>query len=100
VEVAGKLGASYDSAAAEARRAIQQLERASSKALESAKRGADELMQALGKQYRWWFFVFVILAFVLGIGLGWECGVFTRPTAGGSSCTGNAGTRSETCDSR
>jgi hypothetical protein len=31
-------------------------------------------MQALGKEYRWWFFVFVILAFVLGIGLGWECG--------------------------
>jgi SHS2 domain-containing protein len=74
VEVAGKLGATYDSAAAEARRAIQQLERASSKALESTKRGADELMQALGKEYRWWFFVFVILAFVLGIGLGWECG--------------------------
>ena len=74
VEVAGKLGASYDSAAAEARRAIQQLERASSKALESTKRGAEELMQAFGKQYRWWFFVFVILAFVMGIGLGWVCG--------------------------
>jgi len=74
VDVAGKLGATYDSASAEARRAIQQLEWASSKALESTKRGAEELMQAFGKQYRWWFFVFVILAFVLGIGLGWECG--------------------------
>ena len=73
VDVAGKLGASYDSAAAEARRAIQQLESASSKALESTKRGAEELTQAFGKEYRWWFFVFVILAFVLGIGLGWEC---------------------------
>jgi hypothetical protein len=53
-------------------------------------------MQAFGKQYRWWFFVFVILAFVLGIGLGWELWVFTRPTAGGGgSCTCNAGTRSE-----
>ena len=42
----------------------------SSKALESTKRGAEELMQAFGKEYRWWFCVFVILAFVLGIGLG------------------------------
>jgi hypothetical protein len=70
VEIAGKLGASYDSAAAEARRAIQQLESASSKAFESTKRGAEELTQAFGKEYRWWFFVFVMLAFVLGLGLG------------------------------
>jgi len=70
VEVAGKLGTSYDGAAAEARRAIQQLERASSKALESTQRGAEELMHAFGKEYRWWFLVFVILAFVLGLGLG------------------------------
>jgi hypothetical protein len=74
VEVAGKLGASYDSAVAEARRAIQQLEGTTSKALERTKHGAEELMQAFGKQYRWWFFVFVILAFVLGVGLGWDCG--------------------------
>ncbi len=70
VEVAGKLGAAYDSAAAEAGRAIYQLERAASGALESTKRGAEELTQAFGREYRWWFFVFVILAFVLGIGLG------------------------------
>jgi mevalonate kinase len=43
VEVAEKLGASYDSAAAEARRAIQQLERATAEALESTKRRAEEL---------------------------------------------------------
>jgi hypothetical protein len=70
VEVAGKLGPSYDSAAAEARRAIHQLERASSEALARTKRGVEELMQAVGNQYRWWFFVFVILSFVLGMGLG------------------------------
>ena len=70
VDAAAKLGASYDSAAAEARRAIDQLERASSEALASTKRGVEELMQAFGKQYRWWFSVFVILAFVLGLGLG------------------------------
>jgi hypothetical protein len=70
VEVAGKLGTTYDSAAAEASRAIYQLERAASEALESTKHGAEELTQAFGREYRWWFFVFVILAFVLGIGLG------------------------------
>jgi hypothetical protein len=70
VEVAGKLGASYDSAAAEARRAIHQLEWASSEALKSTKRASEDLVQVFGKEYRWWFCVFVILAFVLGIGLG------------------------------
>jgi hypothetical protein len=70
VEVARKLGGSYDSSVAEARRAIQQLEAASSKALESTKRGAEELTQAFGKECRWWFIAFVILAFVLGLGLG------------------------------
>ena len=34
-------------------------------------------MQAFGKEYRWWFFVFVILAFVLGIGLGWDVRIYT-----------------------
>jgi hypothetical protein len=70
VDAAAKLGASYDGAAAEARRSINQLERAASIALESTQRGVEELMQAFGKQYRRWFSVFVILAFVLGLGLG------------------------------
>lgn len=67
VEVAGKLGTTYDSAAAEASR---DLSTRASEALESTKHGAEELTQAFGREYRWWFFVFVILAFVLGIGLG------------------------------
>jgi hypothetical protein len=64
------LGDSYRGAAEEARRAVANLESASSHAISSTKRAAEELVRVLGEEYRWSIYALLSIALLVGIGLG------------------------------
>jgi hypothetical protein len=67
---ASTLGNSYHSAAEEARKAIGNLESASSHAISSTKRGAEDLLRIFHQEYRWSLYALLSLALVIGIGFG------------------------------
>jgi hypothetical protein len=64
------LGNQYRGAAQEARRAIDDIERTSSRAMASARRGAEELVTTFRHEYRWSLYALSSLALLIGIGLG------------------------------
>jgi hypothetical protein len=64
------LGNQYRGAAQEARQAIDDIESTSSRAMASARRGAEELVTTFRHEYRWSLYALSSLALVIGIGLG------------------------------
>lgn len=64
------LGNQYRGAAQEARQAIDDIERTSSRAMASARRGAEELVTTFRREYRWSLYALSSLALLIGIGLG------------------------------
>lgn len=64
------LGNQYRGAAQEARQAIDDIERTSSRAMASARRGAEELVTIFRQEYRWSLYTLSSLALVIGVGLG------------------------------
>ena len=60
----------YRGAAEDARRAIDNIERTSSDAIATTRRGAQELLRIFDQEYRWSICVLSSLALVIGIGLG------------------------------
>jgi hypothetical protein len=64
------LGNQYRGAAQEARQAIDDIERTSSRAMASARRGAEELVTTFRHEYRWSLYALSSLALLIGIGLG------------------------------
>ncbi len=64
------LGNQYRSAAQEARRAIDDIERSSSDAIATTRHGAQELLRVFHQEYRWSLYTLTSLALVIGIGLG------------------------------
>jgi len=67
---ATSLGNQYRGAAQEARQAIDDIERTSSRAMASARRGAEELVTTFRHEYRWSLYALSSLALLIGIGLG------------------------------
>jgi len=64
------LGNQYRGAAQEARQAIDDIERTSSRAMASARHAAEELVTTFRHEYRWSLYALSSLALVIGIGLG------------------------------
>jgi hypothetical protein len=64
------LGDSYQGAAEEARRAVANLESASSHAISSTKRAAEELVRVFREEYRWSLFALLSIALLVGLGIG------------------------------
>jgi hypothetical protein len=64
------LGNQYRGAAQQARQAIDDIERTSSRAMASARRGAEELVTTFHHEYRWSLYALSSLALLIGIGLG------------------------------
>jgi hypothetical protein len=67
---ASTLADSYKGAAEEARRAIRDLEAASSHAIIETRQGAERLLRVFHDEYRWSLGALSSLALVVGIGLG------------------------------
>ena len=68
--LATALGNQYRSAAQEARRAIDDIERTCSDAIATTRRGAQELLRVFRHEYRWSLYALSSLALLIGIGLG------------------------------
>ena len=68
--LATALGNQYRSAAQEARRAIDDIERTSSDAIATTRHGAEELLRVFHHEYRWSLYALSSLALLIGIGLG------------------------------
>ncbi len=64
------LGNQYRSAAQEARRAIDDIERTSADAIATTRHGAQELLRVFHQEYRWSLYALTSIALVFGIGLG------------------------------
>jgi hypothetical protein len=64
------LGNRYDGAAAQALRAIQDIQRISSDAITTARHGAQELLDVFHQEYRWLICAASGLALLIGFGLG------------------------------
>lgn len=64
------LGNRYDGAAAQALRAVQDLQRTSSDAIATTRHGAQELLGIFHQEYRWAICLVSTLALIMGFGLG------------------------------
>jgi len=64
------LGNRYDGAAAQALRAIQDIQRISADAISTTRHGAQELLEVFHREYRWLICVASGLALLIGFGLG------------------------------
>lgn len=67
---AAALGNRYDGAAAQALRAIQDMQRISSDAIATTKHGAQELLSVFHQEYRWFVCAASGLGLLIGFGLG------------------------------
>jgi hypothetical protein len=74
VRVAGTLGDAYRGAVVGANTAIEKLNSTCSNVLSSTERAVEEWRYLSGKQHRWRFSGFLILAFILGAGFHWLYG--------------------------
>jgi hypothetical protein len=69
-ETAGSLGNAYRGAVTDARRSIEEMQSAISKAADAARVAARELTDAFHQEYRWSVYVLTFLALVIGLALG------------------------------